>query len=104
MRQVMLGDVVAAARSLLEVPPSERAAAISLMIDRAHIADKIMKRIGLPHKDWGNGSLMAAALPKPTTSEPFLDDLDYLEAMKLSFAALVSWKHRQANSIRRHER
>jgi hypothetical protein len=102
MRQVLLGDVVAAARSVLELSPPERAAAVSKMIDNAHIADKVMKRTGLPHKTWGNGSLMAAALPKPKGTEPFLSDLDYLAAIRLILEALAVWKQNQRQSIRRH--
>lgn len=95
MRQVFLGDVVAAARSLLELPPPERAAATVSMINHAHIADKVMKRTGVPHKRWGNGSLMAAAFPKPTVAEPFLSDLAYLTAIRLILASLATWKQQQ---------
>lgn len=94
MRQVLLGDVVAAARALMDLPPSERAAAIARMIDQAHCADKFTKRTGRPHKCWGNGSLMAAAVPKPKTREPFLSDPAYIQAMQQCLAALLAWKLR----------
>jgi hypothetical protein len=101
MRQVLLGDIVAAARAVLDLPPSEQAVAVSTMMDRAHIADKIMKRTGLPHRQWGNGSLMAAAGPRPQKPEPFLSDLDYLAALRLILQALATWKQNQRRSIRR---
>lgn len=103
MRQVLMGDVIAAARSLLEVPPSERRAAISKMLYHAHIADKVMKRTGSPHRKWGNDSLMAAAFPKPKQGEPFLSNLDYLYAMRLILEQLIAWKQARQPSIRRHD-
>lgn len=96
MRQVFLGDVVAAARSVLEVPQHDRAAALVLMMYRAHCADKVMKRTQQPHACWGNGSLMAAATPKPTAAEPYLSDCDYLAAIRLVLSVLAAWKQQQS--------
>lgn len=92
MRQILIGDVIAAARSMLELPNPERAGAVSKMLYRAHIADKVMKRTGLPHKAWGNGSLMAAVSPKPKQAEPFLNDPDYLEALRSTLEQVIAWK------------
>lgn len=102
MRQVLHGDIIAAARSLLEISPPERAAAVSAMLYRAHSADKVMKRTGMPHKIWGNGSLLAAAGPKPTQAEPFPSDINYLCALQSILAALIEWKRGRGLSQRRH--
>jgi hypothetical protein len=95
MRQVLLGDVVAAARSALELPPREQPAAISGMMYRAHCADKVMKRRRRLHAQLGNGSLMAAAMPRPMAAEPFLSDCDYLDAIRLVLSVLAAWKQQQ---------
>lgn len=102
MRQVLIGDIIAAARSLLEVPPCERTVAAAAMLYRAHVADKVTKRTGLPHKTWGNGSLMAAALPRPNRAEPFLTDAAYLEAVHFMLGHVIAWKRANRALIRRH--
>lgn len=104
MRQLLHGDIIAAARSLVEIPSPERAAAISAMLYHAHVADKIMKRTGMPHKTWGNGSLLAAAMPKSKRWEPFVGDMDYLCAMQLILKALIDWKRDRQPSHRRYVR
>lgn len=103
MRQVLLGDIIAAARALLEIPPSDRAAAIKTMLYLAHSADKFRKRTGRPHKQWGNGSLMAA-VPKPKFHEPYLSSVNYLCALQLVLAALTEWKRGHDPSLRRYAR
>lgn len=102
MRQVLHGDIIAAARCLVEIPPSDRAAAISDMLYHAHTADKVTKRTGAPHKTWGNGSLMAAALPRPKHAEPSLSNLDYLAALHIILDALMAWRQSRRASIQRH--
>lgn len=101
MRQVLHGDIVAAARSLVEIAPKDRAGALRDMLFHAHSADKFRKRTGVPHRHWGNGSLMAAAFPRPKREEPSLSDLDYLAAMQLILAGLVEWKQSRRPSGRR---
>jgi hypothetical protein len=102
MRQILVGDIIAAARSLLDVPPSKRANTLSEILFQAHAADKITKRTGMPHKTWGNGSLMAAAAAKQ--SEPFLSDPAFLDVLRLTVDGLIAWKHANQASHRRHER
>lgn len=102
MRQILHGDIIAAARSLLRVPLPERAAAVSAMLYQAHSADKVMKRTGRPHKKWGNGSLLSAAGPLPKRAEPFAGDVDYLCAMQIILAALIDWRNDCRPSRRRY--
>lgn len=92
MRPVLHGDVVAAAMALLQVPQGRRAIAFDAMLDRASAADSYRKRFGRRHPEWGDGSLMAVALPRVFGPEPFLDDLEYCRCMALVFDRLVGWR------------
>lgn len=94
MRQILIGDVIAAARSTLELPLPQRAGAVSKMLYRAHIADKVMKRMAIPHEAWGNGSLMGAVFPKPAHPEPYLSDPAYLDALRSTLEQVTAWKKR----------
>jgi hypothetical protein len=96
MRQVLMGDIIAAARSLRNVPPPMQAAAANALFYRAHLADKVMKRTGMPHSAWGNGSLLACAALPPPIPEPFPSDLEYLVALQAVIEGLIAWKKAQA--------
>lgn len=100
MRQILIGDIIAAARSILDVPSVDRAAAIAKMFYNAHVADKVTKRTGLPHKNWGNGSLLSIA--RPMKPEPFLSDHEFLEALRITIDELIAWKRANQTSHRRH--
>ncbi len=89
MRQILLGDVTAAARALVTAPPGDRARLIRLWLDQAHMAHAFHKRIGRPHPLWGNGSLMARALAAGPRAEPLPSDPDYLSALRLVIEALL---------------
>lgn len=92
MRPVLHGDVVAAAMALLQLPTERREAAFEAMLQKARAADAYRKRFGRGHPKWGNGSLMAVALPKVVGPEPFLDNPDYCRCMALVFDRLVQWR------------
>jgi hypothetical protein len=62
MRPVMIGDLLAAARALMPVPPPDRKLVWDQMISQTIAADKFRKRLGRNHPTWGDGSLMARAL------------------------------------------
>lgn len=62
MRQIGLSDLYHAARAVLSVPPPQREACCDLLLWRAHVADKYIKRLGKFHPEWGNGSVRSAAL------------------------------------------
>lgn len=91
-----MGDIIAAARALRNVPPSMQPAAVNALFYRAHLADKVMKRTGLPHSAWGNGSLLACAATPAPMPEPFPSDLEYLGALRLVIEGLIAWKKAQA--------
>lgn len=81
MREVLPGDLSAAARALLPLPEAARRAAAKRMIAEADIADRYRKRTGRAHALYGNGSLMAAALRRHPPAEPFLSDPGYLDCL-----------------------
>ena len=89
MRTILLGDVVAAARVLLALPDGRRAAAMDQMLDQAHVAHKVFKRLGRPHPGWGDGSLMSRALASPQCREPFVSDPRYISVLVAVLEALL---------------
>lgn len=62
MRRVMHGDLVAAARALLPVPPAQRGGQIARWLAKAHAADRYFLRFGRVHRHWGDGSLRTRVL------------------------------------------
>ncbi len=92
MRQVLHGDVTAAARAMLCVPKEAREALCRRMIEEADVADRYTRRIGRPHRDWGNGTLMACARMRPLANEPALGDIDYCGCLEMVFRLLLEWR------------
>lgn len=103
MRPVQHGDVVAAARALLRLPETGRAAALRRMLAQARAADAYRKRLGKAHPEWGNGSLMAVALRGGVPPEPKLDVPDYCRCLVMVFEELVAWRMAQASHGRKGE-
>ena len=96
MREVHLSDLVAAARVLLAVPARDRVCA-QLLIE-AHCADKFVKRLGRPHSEWGNGTLMAAARARLMTPERSFSDAEYTDCFMKSLRGLE--QHRRAKACK----
>lgn len=92
MRPVGHGDVTAAARAMLCVPPVAREALCKRMIQEADFADRYAKRMGRPHRDWGNGTLMAAARARPLADEPHLGEERYCRCLETVFRLLLEWR------------
>lgn len=90
MRPIQHGDLTAAARALLPVPIARRARTIQTLLHQAEAADRFRKKLGRVHPNWGNGTLMAAALAQTVPNEPRLDDPDYLNCQAHVIAALIS--------------
>lgn len=92
MRQLLHGDVVAAARALLAAPAETREATMVNMLLAADIADHYRKTLGRAHPRYGTGSLMAAASGWPQPPEPGLDDSDYLACLICVLSVIRSRK------------
>ncbi|WP_323764909.1 hypothetical protein [Marinovum sp.] len=101
MRPVLHGDVTAAARALLMVPESAREALCHRMIEEADFADRYAKRLGRPHRLWGNGTLMAAARARPLADEPALGEARYCRCLEQVFRALLDWRAARQTAARR---
>jgi hypothetical protein len=93
MRQLLMGDLIAASRAVLVLPPDQRRQAIAKMLYHAHSADKFVKQTQKLHPQWGNGSLMAAAA-RPPGPEPFAGELAYLDALHDVLGQIICWKRR----------
>lgn len=68
MRQVLIGDLMAAARVIVPLPAQDRRPVLRRLLAETHAAHLYAKRFGRPHRLWGNGSLMARAMaiqPEP---------------------------------------
>lgn len=78
----MHGDLVAAGRALLAVPPACRQAHMSTLIIRSRAADRYRKRYGKSHPDWGECSLMSCARYYSQPLEPPLSDPNYAQALR----------------------
>lgn len=101
MRPVLHGDVTAAARALLLVPEAAREALCRRMIEEADFADRYARRIGRPHRDWGNGTLMAAARARPLAEEPPLGEERYCRCLETVFRLLLEWRVARRGSVAR---
>jgi len=96
VRPVISADLTAAARVLVPTPDEARPAVMRLLIAQAEAADRYRKRFGRAHPEWGNGTLMAAALAHGrssgrSTSMPVQGVLDrsYLMCQKIVLDSLL---------------
>jgi hypothetical protein len=96
MQTILLGDLVAAARAILMLPPLSRSAEMKKMLSQAHAAHVYVKRYACPHPKWGNGSLMARANIERQIAEPFAADVEYLAALALVIDITIDQKRNAA--------
>lgn len=92
MRPLLHGDVSAAARVLLTLPPHSRDGYCRRLIAEAEAADRHVLKTGRLHPLFGNGSLMAAARTRPLADEPGFDDPDYCMCFETVLRHLVRFK------------
>lgn len=86
---LMHTDVVAAARVLLRHPRQRWAWVLHRMLAEAVRADDWRRRTGRIHPRWGDGSLMSAALRRPTANEPPLADPAWCRLVAYVYLALA---------------
>jgi hypothetical protein len=90
MRAPLLGDVVAAARSLMAVTQGERQRRLSQLMIAAETAERHRRRTGSSHLRHGDGSLMAASLAHGVVPEPSLGDRDYCLSLAMVLTELAA--------------
>jgi len=89
VRQVGLCDLHHAARAVQIVPCAYQTDVCRVIIWRAHVADKYVKRLGKLHPEWGDGSLRAAALMHPCAPVQSGATRDYLAALACVTSCLL---------------
>ena len=103
MRTVLIADILTVARVLAALSPPERPTCLATLIDRAHVAHKISKRLGRPDRRWGDGSLTSAAQGLPRRREPLGLDAEYMASLALVTSTLA-WRARRQQRLRRAQR
>ena len=89
MRPVLPGDLDAATRLLLTLPPGARAGRAAALVAQADTADRWRKRTGRAHPRWGDGSLMAAARLAARPAPVWRCDAAYCAALAAVLRALA---------------
>lgn len=92
MRGVLAGDLDHAVAACLAQPHDKRAAFARRLIEDAHLADKVRKRLGRPLAGKGTGSLMSAAALHPRVRSTARCDPTYCAALQSVLSALASWR------------
>ncbi len=88
MRAVQLADIEAAARALMAVPSTERAALMASLLKCADTGDRYRKRLRKVHPRCGSGTLMSAAARFAQAPRPARLTGDALQAYATVIAAL----------------
>ncbi|WP_437438244.1 DUF7742 family protein [Mameliella alba] len=101
VKPVLPGDVIAAARALLPVPPDMRSELARRLIDEACAADLHCQRTGRAHVRWGNGTLSAAAHGCEMGRETCFEDPDFLDCQVKMLDALRAFYQPEAQEIQR---
>ncbi len=93
MRAVGLSDLDMAARAAECVPPAAREEFARAMIERAHLADKVRKRLGRAMVDGSTGSLYDEACRHDRSRGAGTGE-SYFSAMAVVLEALRIWRAR----------
>lgn len=96
MRPVHSGDVMAAARALLPVPPPERQGYALSLVREAEEAEQYRQDTGCAHPDWGDGTLQARALADAPPKAPLFGDPAFLHCHLVVIETLLA---RQTGSL-----
>lgn len=93
MRAIHLSDIHFAACKLRCLPPREIEQRMARALAKAHIADKVRKRLGRAHPDFGLGTLISALDDGEPSHAPDRCDRHYLNALSQVVAALLADHH-----------
>lgn len=94
MRPVQLADIECALRHLLQVPPARRSTAMADLLTRADTADRYRKRLRRRHPEFGDGTLMAAALGQAVAPRPAACDAQVLACLAIIITGLQENIHK----------
>lgn len=89
MRSPLAGELVMFARALMAHPAERRGMMAKQILAETEAAHDHIRHNGTIHPVLGDGSLMARILPLSPCSEPFADDLDFLNALGIVTEELV---------------
>ncbi len=89
MRAPLAGELVIFARALMAHPAEKRGMMAKEILAETEAAHDYIRHNGTIHPALGDGSLMARILPLSPCSEPFADDLDFLNALAIVIEELV---------------
>ena len=89
MRRPLHGDAVSVARVLLDARPERRHWILARLFREAERAHSRIRQGQRPYPNWGDGSLMTAALRRRPVPEPSLADADYCRCLSMVYAALA---------------
>lgn len=101
MKPVLPGDVTAAARALLPLPPEARSGFAHRLIDEACAADLHCRRTGQAHRCWGNGTLLGAAHGHEMGREACFEDPEFLDCQVKMLESLRAFRQPEAQEIQR---
>jgi hypothetical protein len=90
MRPILVSDVLALARILLNWPESGRAEIARVLIVQTQIADSYRQKVGQAHPTWGDGSIGSRARKALPNQEPDADCADHLAAIAIAAKSLQS--------------
>jgi hypothetical protein len=102
MREVHASDIVAVARMLLSVPPFARDRVCAEVMIHADCADKFTKRLGRPHRTWGNGTLLAAVQAHKRQAERSFSDVEFTACYQTALECLSRHRAAKACKLRLH--
>ncbi|PUB13120.1 DUF7742 family protein [Yoonia sediminilitoris] len=96
MRPVQFADIEIAARVLRRAPADRRASIIGQILQDADTADRYRKRLRRLHPQYGDGSLMSAALRHDKAPRPASCDALHLRCIaQIVQELLVSEPHQE---------
>lgn len=80
---------MAAARVLLAVPAPQRQFVARAILAEAHLADVQRINTGRLHPQFGNGTVLSAALTRPCAEPKSPGDIDYLRCIAAVLAVVL---------------
>lgn len=95
MRPVLLADVETAVRVLLFYPTHQYPQLVRMLLKQADEGDQYRREFGVPHPEFGSGTLMSAAFMHPLAARPPHLDVTACTAFCCIMNALREKQHDQ---------